>query len=74
MPKKKLGAPTSTAVIYVGQPRYQLLAAHAREISYLSSTDIKASNFLHYLIDEFADKAHKKLLGELLEKTQSKED
>ncbi|WIF78958.1 hypothetical protein [Citrobacter braakii] len=45
-----------------------------QEISYLSSTDIKASNFLHYLIDEFADKAHKKLLGELLEKTQSKED
>lgn len=74
MPRKKLGTPTSTAVIYVGQPRYQLLAAHAREISYLSSTDIKASNFLHYLVDEFADKAHQKLLGELQEKDKPKED
>jgi hypothetical protein len=57
MPKKKLGEPTSTSVIYIGQQRYQLLAKHAREISYLSNTNIKITTFLHYLIDEFTKKA-----------------
>lgn len=65
MPKKKLGVPTSTAVIYIGQQRYQLLAKHAREISYLSNANIKPSTFLHYLIDEFTKKGHASLLNQL---------
>ncbi|EAA0700660.1 hypothetical protein OK94_21740 [Salmonella enterica] len=74
MSQKKLGIPGNTTVIYVGKVRYRSLGAHAREISYLSNTDIKATTFLHYLIDEFADKAHTKLLDELKNKIKTPEE
>ena len=74
MPKKKLGEPTSTAVIYIGQQRYQLLAKHAREISYLSNANIKPSTFLHYLIDEFTKKGHASLLNQLQKAPHTEEE
>ncbi|WP_168403523.1 hypothetical protein [Erwinia amylovora] len=72
MPKSVSGK-SSTAVIYIGQKRYQVIAKHAREISYLSESNIRPSTFLQFLMDEFSEKAHKKLLGELLEKKPAKE-
>lgn len=65
MPIKKLGEPTSTAVIYIGPQRYQLLAKHAREISYLLNANIKPSAFIHYLIDEFVEKGRNSLIEQL---------
>jgi ABC-type sulfate transport system substrate-binding protein len=64
MPKNKIGVPT-TNVIYIGNERYQFLAAQAREISYMSSTDIKATTFIQYLVDEFSEEARKRLLNDL---------
>ncbi len=40
MPKSVPGK-SSTAVIYIGQKRYQELAKQAREISYLSESNIR---------------------------------
>ena len=65
MPKSVPGK-SSTAVIYIGKGRYQDLAKHAREISYLSEANIRPSTFLHYLIDQFSDQAHSELLKQLL--------
>lgn len=74
MPKKKLGEPTSTAVIYIGQQRYQLLAKLSREISYLSNTDVKTTTFLHYLIDEFIQEGHASLLNQLQKAPPTEEE
>lgn len=65
MRRTNLGQPSSTAVIYIGQRRYQLLSRHAREISFLSNSNIKASNFIHYLIDTYAEQAHEALFKQL---------
>lgn len=69
MPKSIPGK-SSTSVIYIGRERYQELAKHAREISYLSETDIRPSTFLQFLLDEFGDQAHTELLRRLLEAKQ----
>ncbi|KFW98780.1 hypothetical protein VSX61_20855 [Brenneria populi subsp. brevivirga] len=69
MPKNVSGKST-TAVIYIGKNRYQELAKHAREISYLSDSNIRPSTFLHYLIDQFSDQAHTELLKQLLAEKQ----
>ena len=74
MPKKKLGEPTSTAVIYIGQQRYQLLAKHAREISYLSNTHITPSTFLPCLLDGFTTKGHASLLHQLQKAPPTEEE
>lgn len=74
MPKKKLGEPTSTAVIYIGQQRYQLLAKLSREISYLSNTDVKTTTLLHYLIDEFIQEGHASLLNQLQKAPPAEEE
>ncbi|EIN0583681.1 hypothetical protein LOC92_004505 [Salmonella enterica subsp. enterica serovar Newport] len=65
MPKSIPGK-SSTAVIYIGRKRYQELAKHAREISYLSESNIRPSTFLQFLLDEFGDQAHTELLRQLL--------
>lgn len=66
MPTKKPGELTSTtAVIYIGSSRYQLLAQDAREISYLTESNVKTTTFLHYLIDEYTEKAKASLLKQL---------
>lgn len=64
MPTKKPGEPASTtSVIYIGSPRYQLLAQDAREISYLTESNIKTTTFLNYLIDEYREEAKASLLN-----------
>lgn len=62
---KKLGAKSSTAVIYIGVERYQSLAAHAREISYIANANITPSAFLHYIIEEYTNEGHLSLLKKL---------
>ncbi|EJZ3360226.1 hypothetical protein OH846_004503 [Salmonella enterica] len=65
VPKK-----SSTAVIYIGQKRYQELAKQAREISYLSESNIRPSTFLQFLIDEFGEQARNRMLKRLLKKNK----
>lgn len=62
---KKIGGKTSTAVIYIGVDRYQSLATHAREISYIANANITPSAFLHYLIEEYINEGHLSLLKKL---------
>lgn len=71
MPKSVPGK-SSTAVIYIGQKRYQELAKQAREISYLSESNIRASTFLQFLMDNFSEQARTELLRKLL--TEKKEE
>lgn len=71
MPKSVPGK-SSTAVIYIGQKRYQELAKQAREISYLSESNIRASTFLQFLMDNFSEQARTELLRQLL--TEKKEE
>lgn len=71
MPKSVSGK-SSTAVIYIGQKRYQELAKQAREISYLSESNIRASTFLQFLMDNFSEQARTELLRQLL--TEKKEE
>ena len=65
MPKKNLGEPTRTEVIYIGKQRYQLLAKESREISYLTNSNIKPSTFLQFLIDEYSDKARSQIIKQI---------
>ena len=69
MPKSVPGK-SSTAVIYIGKGRYQDLAKHAREISYLSEANIRPSTFLQFLMDEFGEQARTELLRQLLAEKQ----
>ena len=69
MPKSVPGK-SSTAVIYIGQKRYQELAKQAREISYLSESNIRPSAFLQFLMDEFGEQARTELLRQLLAEKQ----
>lgn len=69
MPKSVPGK-SSTAVIYIGQKRYQELAKQAREISYLSESTIRPSTFLQFLMDEFGEQARTELLRQLLAEKQ----
>lgn len=62
---KKLGAKSSTAVIYIGSERYQSLAKHAREISFIANTNITPSAFLHYLIEKYSADGYSSLLNHL---------
>lgn len=63
MPNKSMGAPTARAVIYIGSPRYQFLSAQARELSYLTNSNIRATTLIQYLVDEFMDTAREQLLN-----------
>ncbi|EAM4564565.1 hypothetical protein EFY76_25145, partial [Salmonella enterica] len=63
---KSVPGKSSTAVIYIGQKRYQELAKQAREISYLSESNIRPSTFLQFLIDEFGEQARNRMLKRLL--------
>ncbi|MEY0665288.1 hypothetical protein AB7281_21920 [Providencia rettgeri] len=74
MPKKSMGAPTARAVIYIGSPRYQFLSAQARELSYLTNSNIRATTLVQYLVDEFMETARKQLLDEQSYKKQPSED
>lgn len=75
MPQKKLGEPASTtSVIYIGSDRYQLLAQDAREISYLTESNIKTTTLLHYLIDEYREKVKTALLNQLPVRPKSEGD
>ncbi|EIY6234433.1 hypothetical protein N7G03_004530 [Salmonella enterica] len=67
---KSVPGKSSTAVIYIGQKRYQELAKQAREISYLSESNIRPSTFLQFLIDEFGEQAHNRMLKRLLKKSK----
>ncbi|ENU8217347.1 hypothetical protein ACE2MW_004687 [Salmonella enterica] len=67
---KSVPSKSSTAVIYIGQKRYQELAKQAREISYLSESNIRASTFLQFLMDEFGDQARTELLRQILAEKQ----
>ncbi|EAM8445100.1 hypothetical protein AKL66_23125 [Salmonella enterica] len=69
MPKSVPGK-SSTAVIYIGQKRYQELAKQAREIRYLSESNIRPSTFLQFLMDEFGEQARTELLRQLLAEKQ----
>lgn len=69
MPKSVPGK-SSTAVIYIGQKRYQELAKQSREISYLSESNIRPSTFLQFLMDEFGEQARTELLRQLLAEKQ----
>lgn len=69
MPKSVPGK-SSTAVIYIGQKRYQELAKQAREIGYLSESNIRPSTFLQFLMDEFGEQARTELLRQLLAEKQ----
>lgn len=69
MPKSVPGK-SSTAVIYIGQKRYQELAKQAREIIYLSESNIRPSTFLQFLMDEFGEQARTELLRQLLAEKQ----
>ena len=69
MPKSVPGK-SSTAVIYIGQKRYQELAKQACEISYLSESNIRPSTFLQFLMDEFGEQARTELLRQLLAEKQ----
>ena len=69
MPKSVPGK-SSTAVIYIGQKRYQELAKQVREISYLSESNIRPSTFLQFLMDEFGEQARTELLRQLLAEKQ----
>ena len=69
MPKSVPGK-SSTAVIYIGQKRYQELAKQAREISYLSESNIRPITFLQFLMDEFGEQARTELLRQLLAEKQ----
>lgn len=74
MPKKSMGAPTARAVIYIGSPRYQFLSAQARELSYLTNSNIRATTLIQYLVDEFMETARKQLLDEQPDKKPPYED
>ncbi|ENP7393677.1 hypothetical protein ACEC56_004918 [Salmonella enterica] len=67
---KSVPGKSSTAVIYIGQKRYQELAKQAREISYLSESNIRPSTFLQFLIDEFGEQARNRMLKKLLKKNK----
>ncbi|EGL2678371.1 hypothetical protein INJ71_004685 [Salmonella enterica] len=67
---KSVPGKSSTAVIYIGQKRYQELAKQAREISYLSESNIRPSTFLQFLIDEFGEQARNRMLKRLLKKNK----
>lgn len=73
MPVKKPGE-VSTRVMYVGIPRYQALCRHAREISMLAESNIKPSQFLQFMIDEFSDQARAAMLMLLRGETPEKKD
>jgi hypothetical protein len=64
MPQHKLGR-AKTDVIYIGIKRYQALAKHAREISYIAEADIRPSTFLQYMIDKFSEETRTQILNEL---------
>lgn len=64
MPKSVPGK-SIAAVIYIGQKRYQELEKQAREISYLSESNIRPSTFLQFLMDEFGEQARTELLRQL---------
>lgn len=40
-----IGQAKSTAVIYIGKKRYEILAKHARDISYVAEVNIRPSAF-----------------------------
>lgn len=67
---KNVPGKISTSVIYIGQKRYQELAKQAREISYLSESNIRPSNFMQFLMDEFGVQARTELLRQLLAEKQ----
>lgn len=59
----KAGNPVSTAVIYIGNTRYTSISEKARELSYLTNSDINAAKFVQYLIDEYTDLAYVQLFN-----------
>ncbi|HIB1616949.1 TPA: hypothetical protein ACWV7H_004657 [Salmonella enterica subsp. enterica serovar Muenchen] len=67
---KSVPGQSSTAVIYIGQKRYRELAKQAREISYLSESNIRPSTFLQFLIDEFGEQARNRMLKRLIKKNK----
>lgn len=60
--------PPSSGVIYIGSPRYQSLSAQARELSYLTNSNIRATTLIQYLVDEFMETASKQLLDKYRKK------
>ncbi|EHK7118732.1 hypothetical protein IGM67_004785 [Escherichia coli] len=63
-----IGQAKSTAVIYIGKKRYEILAKHARDISYVAEVNIRPSAFLQYMIDKLSNEAHNEMLKELMSK------
>ncbi|WP_306593818.1 hypothetical protein, partial [Escherichia coli] len=63
-----IGQAKSTAVIYIGKKRYETLAKHARDISYVAEVNIRPSAFLQYMIDKLSNEAHNEMLKELMSK------
>ncbi|HFD6683624.1 TPA: hypothetical protein ACS705_003379 [Providencia alcalifaciens] len=63
MPNKSMGAATVRAVIYIGSSRYQFLSTQARELSYLTNSNIRATTLIQYLVDEFMATAREQILN-----------
>lgn len=53
---------TKTSVIYVGRQNYQLLCQYSREINFQVEANIKPSQFLKFLINEYVNAAKEELI------------
>lgn len=62
---KKIGKPPSTAMVYIGNARYQLMDKIAREISFEAGYTVRSSTLVQYLIDNFSDSARVSILKDL---------
>lgn len=61
----KIGKPPSTAMVYIGNARYQLMDKIAREISFEAGYTVRSSTLVQYLIDNFSDSARVSILKDL---------
>lgn len=62
---KKIGKPPTTAMVYIGNARYQLMDKIAREISFEAGYTVRSSTLVQYLIDNFSDSARVSILKDL---------
>lgn len=62
---KKIGKPPSTAMVYIGNARYQLMDRIAREISFEAGYTVRSSTLVQYLIDNFSNSARVSILEDL---------